>query len=130
VNNFDESAKILVVDDEVALAEALKDLLVFHGYKVEFATNGISAIDLLDKNNFDLVISDIRMPMMDGMQLLQHINQNHRGLPVILISGFSDYDEKMASEKGARGLVAKPMDIENLVKLVKQNLKPKSQSDG
>lgn len=126
MNNFDESAKILVVDDELALAETLKDLLVFHGYKVEIATNGALAKDLLDKNNFDLVISDIRMPMMDGMQLLQHINHNHRGVPVILISGFSDYDEKTASEKGARGLVSKPMDVENLIKLVKQNLKPKS----
>lgn len=66
------------------------------------------------------------MPLMDGMQLLQHINQNHRGLPVILTSGFSDYDEKTASEKGARGLVSKPMDVENLIKIVKQNLKPKS----
>lgn len=126
MNTSDDSAKILVVDDELALAETLKDLLVFHGYEVEIATNGVLAKDLLDKNKFDLVISDIRMPMMDGMQLLQHINQNHRGVPVILISGFSDYDEKTASEKGARGLVSKPMDIENLIKIVKQNLKLKS----
>lgn len=126
VNNFEDSAKILVVDDELVLAETLKDLLIFHGYTVEIATNGVLAQQKLDQSQFDLVISDIRMPMMDGMQLLQHINQNHRGLPVILISGFSDYDEKTATERGARGLISKPMDIENLIKIVKQNLKPKS----
>lgn len=118
--------RILVVDDEVALAETLRDLLVFHGYTVDIAGNGIQARECLDKASFDLVISDIRMPMMDGMQLLQHINQFHRGTPVILISGFSDYDEKTATERGAKGLVSKPMDIESLIKLVKQNLKPKS----
>ena len=122
--NFE--GRILVVDDEVALAETLRDLLMFHGYEVEIATNGIQAQSILDKQQFDLVISDIRMPMMDGMQLLSYINQNHRGTPVILISGFSDYDEKTASEKGARGLVSKPMDVENLIKLVKTNLRPKS----
>jgi DNA-binding NtrC family response regulator len=116
---------ILVVDDEVALAETLRDLLIFHGYEVEIAGNGVQAQEKLDQKSFDLVISDIRMPMMDGMQLLQHINQRHRGTPVILISGFSDYDEKTASEKGAQGLVSKPMDVENLIKLVKQNLKSK-----
>lgn len=120
-----KQAKILVVDDEVALAETLEDLLVFHGYDVKVADNGMSAKDLLDENTFDLVISDIRMPIMDGMQLLQHINQNHRGTPVILISGFSDFDEKSATEKGATGLVSKPMDVESLIKLVEQNLKSK-----
>lgn len=117
---------ILVVDDEVALAETLRDLLVFHGYDVDIAGNGIQAQDHLGKRKYDLVISDIRMPVMDGMQLLQHINQHHRGTPVILISGFSDYDEKTASDKGAHGLVSKPMDVESLIKLVKQNLKPKN----
>lgn len=122
-----KNAKILVVDDEVALAETLEDLLVFHGYDVKIADNGITAQSLLIENKFDLVISDIRMPIMDGMQLLQHINEKHRGTPVILISGFSDYDEKSASEKGAKGLVSKPMDIESLVKLVEQNLKKNSE---
>lgn len=121
-----KNARILVVDDEVALAETLEDLLVFHGYDVKIANNGMSAQTLLNENEFDLVISDIRMPIMDGMQLLQHINENHRGTPVILISGFSDYDAKAATEKGAKGLVSKPMDIENLIKLVEQNLKSKS----
>lgn len=120
-----KNAHILVVDDEVALAETLEDLLVFHGYDVKIADNGSSAQTLLNENTFDLVISDIRMPIMDGMQLLQHINDKHRGTPVILISGFSDYDAKSATDKGAKGLVSKPMDIENLIKLVEQNLKSK-----
>jgi DNA-binding NtrC family response regulator len=119
-------ARILVVDDEVALAETMRDLLMFHGYEVEIAANGVQSQSSLSNQKFDLVISDIRMPMMDGMQLLSFINEHHRGTPVILISGFSDYDEKTASEKGARGLVSKPMDVENLIKLVKNNLRPKS----
>ena len=118
-----QSSRILVVDDEVSLAQTLKDLLVFHGYTVEIASNGIQARDLLSKSSFDLVVSDIRMPMMDGMELLNFINENHRGTPVILISGFSDFDESTVSQKGAKGLVSKPMDVENLVKLVKNNLR-------
>lgn len=62
----DTDARILVVDDELALAETLRDLLLFHGYQVEIATNGIQAQEALKKHTFDLVISDIRMPMMDG----------------------------------------------------------------
>lgn len=121
--NNQSSNRILVVDDELSLAETLRDLLVFHGYTVEIAQNGMQAREYLDKTSFDLVVSDIRMPMMDGMQLLNHINQNHRGTPVILISGFSDYDESTVSQKGAKGLVQKPMDVENLIKLVRTNLR-------
>jgi two-component system response regulator HydG len=113
--------RILVVDDEVSLAEALKELIQFYGYEVDIAYNGSQAKETLSKQQFDLVISDIRMPVMDGIQLLSFIQQNHVETPVILISGFSDCNERMAIEKGACCLVSKPVDIENLISLIKQH---------
>lgn len=124
----DAKGKVLVVDDEVALAETLKDMLVFNGYEAEIAHNGVQACEVLKKEKINLVISDIRMPMMDGMQLLKHINDSYKGLPVILISGFSDYSEATASENGAKALVAKPMNVEDLIKMVDSTLDVKRDS--
>lgn len=120
-------SRVLVVDDEVLLAETLRDMLVFHGYDAEIATNGMQACEILKSGSINLVISDIRMPMMDGMELLKHINEHHKGLPVILISGFSDYDEATVTKNGGKALVSKPMDVANLLKMVDSTLAGKSE---
>lgn len=122
-DNFKTKGKVLVVDDEVVLAETLRDMLVFHGYEAEIAHNGLQACKVLESGDVNLVISDIRMPMMDGMQLLKHINEKHKGVPVILISGFSDYDEASISDNGAKALLQKPMNVEDLLKRVESTLK-------
>jgi DNA-binding NtrC family response regulator len=118
--------RILVVDDEVDLAETLRDLIMLYGYEVEIAANGLEAQSCLNLQRYDLVISDIRMPVMDGIQLLSLIHQQHHGTPVILISGFSDYDEKAAAENGSCGLLSKPIEMADLIELIKKNLKSES----
>lgn len=115
-------SRVLVVDDEIVLAETLRDMLVFHGYEADIATNGLQACEILKSGMINLVITDIRMPMMDGMELLKYINESHKGLPVILISGFSDYDQATVEKNGGRALVAKPMDVGQLLKMVDSTL--------
>jgi DNA-binding NtrC family response regulator len=115
--------RILIVDDEVELAETIRDLLQFKGYEAEIASNGIDAQSCLDQNKFDLVISDINMPKMDGMQLLSLINQNYDRIPVVFLSGFSTYDVKAAKANGACGFVSKPIKLNDLLAVVEQNLR-------
>jgi CheY-like chemotaxis protein len=114
--------RILVVDDEIELAQTIRDLLTFKNYEVEIAENGIEAQDLLNQKKYDLVISDINMPKMDGMQLLSFINEKYQNTPVIFLSGFSQYDLKTAQSLGARAILSKPVTTEDLFKMVEQHL--------
>ena len=76
---------ILVVDDELSMREFLKILLEKEGYEVATASEASSAIDLIDSKDFDLVISDIKMPGMGGLSLLEKIKEINSALPVIMI---------------------------------------------
>lgn len=116
--------RILVVDDEIDLAETIRDLLAFKSYEVEIAGNGLEAQVLLEQKTYDLVISDMNMPKMDGMQLLAIINQKYQNTPVIFLSGFSQYDFKTAQSHGALAILCKPVAMEELFKVVELHLRP------
>lgn len=82
--------KILVVDDEPNLLSFLHDILAGHNYDVSTAVSGNQAIAALDKEKFDLILSDVNMPDGDGYSLLDHVNQMKKDKPVfIFMSGFS-----------------------------------------
>ena len=81
---------ILVVDDERAIRKALQDILAFEGYKVEEATDGQEAWKLIEEHNYDCVISDIKMPKMDGIELLMKVQQIKPELPFVLIRRTED----------------------------------------
>lgn len=114
---------ILVVDDELDLAETIRDLLIFKGFDVEIATDGVHAQSFLAEKKFDLVISDMNMPKMDGLMLVSMINQHHQGTPVVLLSGHSHHDLKNIEASGARAFVSKPIKLDDLLKIVEQNLR-------
>lgn len=115
-------AKILIVDDEAELRNVLNDILVEQGYQIISAADGNEAKEKLKSHTFDLVISDIKMPNSDGIELLHWIKTN-KPTPVILISGYLDYAKSKSSDIAlADEFMSKPFGIENLVKTVESIL--------
>lgn len=115
--------KILVVDDEVDLVDILKDFLSLDGFEVLTAYDGAQALDLITKGDIHLVISDIRMPKMDGLELLKNVKSMKPEIHFIMLSGYSDYSEEEILKKGASRLFAKPTDFEIVSQAAKKLLK-------
>ncbi len=106
-----DSKTVLVVDDEAAIAGLLKVILSEAGMEVELASNGQQAMELIEKTKFDLVISDIRMPVMDGFQLLEQVKRRDREIKVILMTGYTeDYEISDALVLGADDYITKPFE--------------------
>ena len=107
-----DMAKILVVDDEAQVRSAVSHMLTSLGHEAFDAPDGTEALRLLDAIRFDLVIADVYMPAVDGMELLVRIHQRDPRLPVILISGggFMSREEvlAMAASCGAAATLDKP----------------------
>ena len=103
--------EILVVDDDLYLLAAIKQTLVLNGYTVETFGNPVEALSGLDDHSFAAVLADIRMPEMNGMELLERILEKDPDLPVILITGHGDISMAVeAVKKGAYNFLQKPVD--------------------
>jgi len=110
-----EIAKILLVDDN---PKYLKDALPFYGYNVETATDGVQALKLLAKNNYDLVLLDVMMPNMNGWETLKSIrnNSNTEHLPVIMLTAVNEEQKIISGLKtGADDYIVKPFILPNLL---------------
>lgn len=111
--------KILIVDDEEAIRVVLRDILEYENYLIEEADCASKALAVLEKEKFDIVISDIKMPGMGGIELLSKI-QGLCDTPVIMITGHGDIDTAVeAIKKGAYDYITKPLDINRLLVAVR-----------
>ena len=111
--------KIMVVDDETAMRESLAGWLHREGYGVETAPSGQEALDLLDQRGCDLMLADIKMPGMDGLELLDRVRAKHPEVMVVMITAYGSIDTAVAAMKrGARDYLLKPFDPEQLMMLV------------
>ena len=109
-------AKILIVDDEPSIRRTLKDILEFEKYKVEEATDGLECLVKLKKNKYDVIIMDIKMPKMDGMEALERVQLLAPDTPTIMISGHANIDTAVdAVKKGAFDFISKPPDLNRLL---------------
>ena len=116
-------AAILLIDDEKSIRNVLRDILLHEGYQVEEAADGEKGIQQLTEKTFDLVLCDIKMPKMDGMEVLQQIMQLHPDLPVIMISGHGTIETAVdAVKKGAFDFIAKPPDLNRLLITIRNAL--------
>ena len=123
-------ASILVVDDELSMREFLKILLEKEGYRVTTAAEGKTALALAGKNAFDLMISDIRMPGMSGLELLACIKQLQTDTGVIMITAFASPDDAVAAMKnGAFDYITKPFNVEEIKTVIRAVLKKKQQTE-
>ncbi len=122
-------ASILVVDDELSMREFLKILLEKEGYRVTTAAEGKTALMLAEKSAFDLMISDIRMPGMSGLDLLSQIKQLQTDIGVIMITAFASPDDAVAAMKnGAFDYITKPFNVEEIKAVIRSVLKKKEQT--
>ncbi|MBI4196895.1 MAG: response regulator [Deltaproteobacteria bacterium] len=118
--------RILVVDDEFFLVEMLKDRLEFTGYVVDSAENGADALKLLQEKPFDLVIMDVMMPVMDGIQATRIIkgHEKLKKIPVLFLTARARPEDEIEGRKaGADDYLAKPFDMDDLISLVKKWVK-------
>ncbi len=119
--------RILIVDDDRSLREFLEILLAKDGYKVVSATDGRHALEILAAERISLVLSDIRMPGMDGVSLLKEIKREKPSLPVILITAFASLDTAVAAmREGAWDYITKPFRIDELREVVQKALDNRS----
>lgn len=117
---YEGVGRILVVDDEVTIRELLSHFLGKQGYHCQTADSGVTATSLMDEHSFDLVISDIRMPGCNGLQLLSHIHQAHPAIPVIMITAVADLETAVNAMKvGAADYITKPFDLKKVTASVR-----------
>lgn len=108
-------AKILIVDDDKGIRNTLRDILELEKYKVDDSSDGLDAIVKLKQNDYDVIIMDIKMPKMDGMEALERIQILKPDIPVIMISGHGNIDTAVDSvKKGAFDFIQKPPDLNRL----------------
>lgn len=116
-------AKILIIDDEPSIRTVLRDILEMEDYKVEEAKDGIDALSKIKKTKFDAAICDIKMPKMDGMEVLERINILSPDTPVIMISGHGDIETAVETvKKGAFDYISKPPDLNRLLITIRNAL--------
>jgi DNA-binding NtrC family response regulator len=121
--------KILIVEDDEILRTMLCETLASLDYSPMGVEDGEKALSQMKTQNFDLVISDIRMPQMDGIALLKNIKEMIPQLPVVLITGFpSSYPPQTALQEGADGYLAKPFRIEKMDSLLRDLLYEREQT--
>ncbi len=112
----EKSITVLVVDDEEGLREILSLEFSLRGFRVVSAACGRDAFDLVKKEKVDAVVSDVRMPNGDGIELLRNIKSFNPSIRVLLMTGFADLTEAEATSLGAEKLLMKPFSLAELMK--------------
>ena len=113
--------QVLLIDDERAIRRALREILEFEGCVVEEAENGAQALEKLKTHTYELIFSDIKMPQMDGLELLNQILALGIETPVIMISGHGTVETAVgAIKKGAFDFIEKPLDLNRILVLLRQ----------
>ena len=116
-------AKILVIDDEKAIRRSIKEILEFEKHTIDEAEDGITALNLALKNNYDVILSDIKMPKLDGEELLNKLIENNISSAIIMMSGHGSIETAVnAVKKGAYDYLSKPIDLNRLLVSIKNAL--------
>ncbi|MDD4754555.1 MAG: sigma-54 dependent transcriptional regulator [Prolixibacteraceae bacterium] len=109
-------SKILVIDDERSIRNTLKDILEYEKYEVDLAEDGKQGIDRAKHSEYDIILCDIKMPGMDGIEVLEQLYANNPDTPVVMISGHGNIDTAVESiKKGAYDFIEKPLDLNRLL---------------
>jgi len=119
-------SRILVVDDEAAIRQILREILVRQGHQVECASNGVEALRFLQDGEYDLVLTDLLMPEMEGLEMIQLLRKTHSDVKIIAMTGGGSGGASkyltLASAFGVQKTLMKPFSIEEVVSAVAQVL--------
>lgn len=122
-----DKQKILVVEDEEALAFGIEFNLMQEGYSVTIAKDGKEAVELINKNNFDLFILDIMLPFLDGFEIAQYIREKDPQIPILILTARTKKEDKIKGlEIGVDDYLTKPFHLEELLLRIQGMLKRKS----
>lgn len=118
---MDKTIKLLIVDDEKQFLESIAKRLELRGFVVTKASNGEEAIAAASQDRFDLALLDLKMPGMDGKEVLEILRREHRFLEVIILTGHGSIDSAVECTKlGAFGYLSKPYELEKLLEVLKE----------
>lgn len=116
-------AKILIIDDEKAIRRSIKEILEFEKHTIDEADEGQMGLNMALKNNYDIVLTDIKMPKLDGVELLQKLIDNNCPSAIIMMSGHGTIETAVdAVKKGAYDYLAKPIDLNRLLVAIRNAL--------
>lgn len=121
--SMSDKRQILVVDDSESIREFVSLSLQDHGFEVTTASNGLDAVSKLDGRAFDLLVTDLNMPEMDGIGLIQKVRESngYLAMPVLVITTETQLAKRnQAKAAGATGWIVKPFDAEQLLEVVKK----------
>lgn len=119
--------RVLVVDDDKVLQDSVRKALEFHHFFVDVADNGKEALNAVTRQKYDLVVMDVNMPEMDGIEALTHIKKYDPSIIVLILTAYSNVSDAVRVVKeGAYNYLEKPISSENLVALIKRALKARS----
>jgi two-component system, NtrC family, nitrogen regulation response regulator NtrX len=109
-------AKILIIDDEKSIRKTLREILEYEKYQVDEAADGVEGLNLIQKEKYDIILCDIKMPKMDGIEVLEKIMKLSIDTPVVMVSGHGNIETAVeAVKKGAFDFIAKPLDLNRLL---------------
>ena len=107
---------ILIIDDEKSIRGTLKEILEYEKYEVDEAEDGMKGLALMEKKRYDIVLCDIKMPKMDGIEVLGKIREKGLDSPVVMISGHGNVETAVESLKnGAYDFISKPLDLNRVL---------------
>lgn len=112
--------RVLVVDDEPLLVKSLKRVLVREGHDVVTAAHGGEALDVLGTTSVDIVLSDVRMPVMDGVELVRRLSAMTLAPPVVLLTGYADTSDAELRATGAIAVLGKPVEVATLLETLRR----------
>jgi len=132
IEGLEKSALILIVDDDLSTCETLTDVLFEKGYRIARASNGKEAISMLNEKNFDIVFIDVKMPVMNGLEVYHALREIRPHIKVIMMTGYRQEAQDLVEEaikNNAYTCIYKPFDVEEVLKLVEEILakKPKAE---
>jgi DNA-binding NtrC family response regulator len=126
--------RLLIVDDEARFLAAIAQRLIMRGFDVQTASDGQSAIDIARREKFDLALLDLKMPGMNGRQVLEILKHEHKHIEVVILTGHGSLDSAVECTKlGAFGYLPKPYELDNLIETLKdafaERMRKKFESD-
>src|SRR5689334_1755987 len=119
----EDRPRVLVVDDEKFIRDIIADFLGMEGYIVRTAEDGVSATNELERARYDMVISDLKMPRMGGLDLLKEVSKTHPDTLTVIMTGFGTVETAIdAMKRGAYDYILKPFKVEEVVHIVQRGL--------
>lgn len=126
-----EKPSILVVDDELLIRDLLYDFFTGQGWHISVAENGEKALEILRARKVDLVLTDIKMPEMDGLTLTDRVRDSHPDLPIVVMTGFPSVDTAISALRSkVEDYVIKPFNINQLYKMIESKVNVKGKEQG